>query len=297
MSRVPSLVLLLVCLVPSGAFAQTSPLGALSAVHDACASIGQSRHADLYTVDVDPGWRFESAEEGTLYVDTRRNLTALDGQVSILVSGFDPIGFEADGEQVGRLRDLQEAGARLRLGFFLGFDNPTRQPCLVRNEHAVTIVRADLATAELVSSTGEVITRAETDRLAAWQDDHDALTIPGEGPRGAVGQARFADGQSPPDTWQRALAAQGVRNRFGRCHGEGVQRGAAAEGQVVVRLNIETRTGRIRRADVALSSLGDTDEAECIARSLGGHVSLPAGPSSWQAEVVDLSVPVRLAAD
>ncbi len=123
MSRVPFVAVLLVCLAPAGAFAQTSPLGALSAVHDACASIGARAHADLYTVDVDSGWRFGTAEDGTLYVDTRRNLSALDGRVSILVSGFDPIGFEADGEQVARLRELQEAGAWLRLGFFLGFDN------------------------------------------------------------------------------------------------------------------------------------------------------------------------------
>jgi hypothetical protein len=75
-----------------------------------------------------------------------------------------------------------------------------------------------------------------------------------------------------------------------------VARGVPPDGQVVVRLNVETRSGRIRRADVAITSI-DPDESECIARALGTGASLPPGPTSWGADVVDLSVPVRLAAD
>jgi hypothetical protein len=76
-----------------------------------------------------------------------------------------------------------------------------------------------------------------------------------------------------------------------------VRRGATEQGQVVVRLNIETRTGTIRRSDVALSSIGDNTEAECIAQAVGTGSTLTPGPNTWQAEFVDLSVPVHLVAD
>ena len=106
------------------------------------------------------------------------------------------------------------------------------------------------------------------------------------------------DPRAPGRVWHLPTAAKlTTREAIARCHAEGVARGAAHEGRVVVRLNVETRTGRVRRADVALSSLGDTEEAECIARALGSSSSLGPGPSGWQADVVDLSVPVRLVTD
>lgn len=294
MRRGLSLLILLVAL-PGSALADANALENLAAVHGACEAAREPTSSRLYVIEVDPGWELAARRGDRVPVSTRRNLMALDGRVSLLISGLEPVAFEAD-EAVGRaLRDAAAAGARLKLGFFLGFDDPGRQPCLVRGQHAVTIVRVDLAFAELVSSADERVARAETDRLRAWLDDREALAIPGEGPRGAVGEARFPNGTAAPEAWQRALAA--ARPGIARCHAEGVARGATPEGQVVVRLNVEARTGDVRRADVALSSVGDGAEAECIARALGSGVALGAGPSNWQAQFVDLAVPVRLVVD
>jgi hypothetical protein len=267
-------------------------LTSVPAVHAACEATRQQDRSPLYVLEVD--YRLgPDPDGGRVLVDTRRNLPALEGHVSLLLTGLEPIAFEATDAEATALREAAEAGARLRLGFFLGFDEPTRSACLVRSVHGVTIVRADLAFAELVRD-GERLARMETDRLRAWLDDQEDLAIPGQGPRGAVGDASFDNAQPPPEAWQRALQASGVRARIAQCHAEGVARGAAPEGQVVVRLNVEARTGRIRRADVAISSIGDAGEGECIARALGSGVQLSAAPASWQAEVVDLSVPVRL---
>jgi hypothetical protein len=285
--------------IPATASADGRPLATLDAVHEACAEAREAVHPELYVLELDAGWRFapHRPRADELPVDTRRNLRALDGRVSVLLTGFEPVGFDADEAQARALREAARAGTTLRIGFFLGFDEPRRAPCVVRNRHAVTIVRADLAFAELVSSAGERVARTETDRLRAWTDDREALAIPGEGPRGAVGEARFSNGTAAPASWQQALANPELRGAVAQCHAAGVQRGAAGDGQVVVRLNVETRTGRVRRADVALSSLGDDEEAECLARAVGRHAGLGPGPSSWQAEFVDLTVPLRLAAD
>jgi len=247
----------------------------------------------LYVVEVQDGWTFGDLSEGQLAVNTGRNFRALEGHVSLLVPRDEQLGFEASSDDEASLR---EANGRLRVGFFLGFDDRGRQPCLVRNRFAVTIVRADVAYLELVDAAGASLARAETDRLRAWTDDQERLTIEGEGPRGAVGDPQFSNGTEPTEAWQRALAAPSLRAPIGRCHAAGVARGAAEEGQLMIRLNVETRTGRVRRADVALSSLGDREEAECIAQALGS-VSLPRGPTSWQAEFVDLTVPVRVVVD
>jgi len=285
--------LALLCAVPGVARADAEALDSLEAVHEACETARDAGRARLFEIEVESGWRFGAVRDGRLIVDTGRNFRAADGHVSLLVPREERLGFEvADGGEA-----LRGADARMRVGFFLAFDDRHRQPCLVRNRFAVTIVRTDVAYLELVDASGQRLARTETDRLAAWQDDAEALAIAGEGPRGAVGAARFGDGTAPPDSWQSALAEADTRARIAQCHAEGIQRGAAPDGQVVVRLNVETRTGRIRRADVALSSVGDDDEAECIARSVAATASLPPGPASWTAPVVDLSVPVRVVSD
>ncbi len=280
--------------LPRAARAQDE-LASVADVHAACEDARMRARPELYVMEVAHHLGRYRAEPGLLFVDTRRNLSAFDGHVSVLISGLEPIAVEATAEPAESLRSA--AGAHLRVGFFLGFDDRMRQPCVVRNAHAVTIVRADLAFAELVDETGERLARMETDRLRAWLDDQSALGIPGEGPRGAVGEASF-DGQiAPPDSWQRSLETASIRAQIAQCHAQGIARGAATEGEVVVRLNVETRTGRVRRSDVAISSLGDVEEGECIAHAIGAGAQLPAGPSSWQTEVTDLSVPVRLTAE
>jgi hypothetical protein len=62
---------------------------------------------------------------------------------------------------------------------------------------------------------------------------------------------------------------------------------------VVVRARLDGRTGRFTESEVAMSDLGDADEATCIATALRA-VSLPPGTADW-ARVVDVTVPVRLA--
>lgn len=274
-------------------------LEALPRVHEACLSARQRTRPRLYVMDIEPGWRFGHRRQngGALPIDSQRNLVALDGRVSILFSGLETVSFEAETDEAAEaLRVAAHAGARLRIGFFLGFDDPARQPCLVRGAHSITIVRADLAFAELVSSADERIARTETDRFSSWSDDTEQLAIPGDGPRGAVDVARFVDGQDAPETWVRALRAASARGAIAQCHVAGIAHGASPEGEVVVRLNVETRTGRVRRADVALSSIGNTPEAECVARALG-TLTMPAGPPEWRAEVVDVSATVRLTAE
>lgn len=295
MNRLAAFALLCALALPVSARADAEQLSSLNAVHRACETSRERSRPRLYELEVQYRLGIYHEDTGRLLVDTHRNLSALDGRVQLLISGLERVGFDVEPEQSEQLREAARAGARLRIGFFLGFDDPDRAPCLVRNAHAVTIVRADLAYAELVSSAGERVVRSESDRLRAWMDDQGALAIPGEGPRGAVGTASFDNAQPPPEAWQRAVSSAGVRARIAQCHAEGVARGAAEEGEVVVRMNIEARTGRVRRADVAISSLGENTEAECIARAIGS-TQLPPGPAGWP-EAVDLSVPVRVTTD
>lgn len=287
---------LVTALAPRVVHAQTE-LRQLEAVHEACEEARRRARKKLYVLVADEvRLRAYDSQDELLTIDTRRNLRALEGRVSVLLSGLEPITFEVQPERARELMQATARGATLRLGFFLGFDDATRQPCVRRGPHAVTVLRADLAFAELSSRGGEQLARMETDRLRAWLDDEERRAIPGEGPRGVVETARFDNATPAPENWQRALESAAIRERLGHCHAEGVARGAAAEGRVIVRLNIETRTGRIRRADVALSTLGDEGDGQCIARALGSAELAP-GPASWRAEVVDLTVPVRLASD
>ena len=53
----------------------------------------------------------------------------------------------------------RERGARLRLGFFIGFDEPDRTACLLRSRHAVTTVRMDVAYVELVARDGTILAK------------------------------------------------------------------------------------------------------------------------------------------
>jgi hypothetical protein len=268
-------------------------LGSLQEVHAACQESMEGGRRELYELRVDPGWRFESfdAEGERLSVDTRRNLRAVDGRVSLLVAGLEPVGFEADADQAENLRTVASGETALVVGFFLGFDEPTRRPCLLRGAHGVTIVRVDLAYAELQTVEGERLTRTETDRLRAWNDDDSE--IPGHGPRGRLRPALFEGGAPVPESWSRALERASLGEALGRCHAGGIERGGAGRGSVVVRLNVESRSGRVRRADVALSAIGDDEAAECVAREVGRGLRLPPGPSSFPA-TVDLAVPVEL---
>jgi hypothetical protein len=184
------------------------------------------------------------------------------------------------------------------LGFFLGFDEPDRTACLIRSRHAVSTIRMDVAFVELVRNDGTVIAREDTDRYRAWQDDAEHTAVPGEGPRAQLGAPTTTNGPVP-EAWERSVASAStgpMGRTLAECHRDGVARGADAQGRVVVRVRVEGRTGRVVESELAVSNIGDTAEAECMARALR-DLSLPPATGDFASRTVDLQVPIRLAAD
>jgi hypothetical protein len=320
------------------------PLRDLGAVTAACEEAQSDGPRRLYVVEIPAGaWRFGSmaldpaplsaassepsqssepadradaardAEAGTLFVDTRANLRALGGRVALMPAGLEPIGFRVTRARGRQLELARREGASLRLGFFLGQDDRDRTLCVVRPAGGQTLVRAEIAFAELVRPDGSVVAREDTERLRALVDDDAPDRIPGSGPRARV-DPPYATRGAVPDAWRQALVAAGqpgasVARALAACHAEGVARGAAEHSRVVVRL-AAIRGGAVRRAEVELADNGDEAEAQCVARAIGA-ATLPAlGPGAWgqtaataggaagqgpgDAELV-LSVPVRLA--
>lgn len=267
----------------------------------ACRQASEPGRRRLYVARVAPRrWRFGSyqARERFLPVEARSGLKILGGAARLLPAGLEPIGFVARSERAGKLRKAGR-GAFLRLGFFLGYDNHHRSACLVQTEFGVTTARVDVAFVELVSPDGRVLAREDTERLRAWLDDIERDGVPGSGPRGALGAALRASGSgAAPNSWQRTLqhAHEGpLGPALSACHREGIARGGAKHGRVVVRLEVEASSGRILESRSQLSSLGSR-EAECVAGALQKHLRLapldrPSGPP------IALSVPVRLTTD
>ncbi len=289
----PLLVALLAS--PASADERGRTLETLPELHRACREAEAPGRRALYAIELPPGsWRLGDYVEadGYLAVDTRRNLRAFGGAAELLPSNLEPIGFVATPRRARALRRAAEAGATLRIGFFLGFDEPERTLCLIRPAVGVTTVRMDVAFAELVGGDGRVIAREGGDRLRAWLDDAERDSVPGEGPRGAMGPASVSGGAGiAPESWQQAIAAANrgpVARAIGRCHAEGLGRGAAGSGDVIVRLTVDPATGEVRDAGVELSSIGDRREAQCVAESLRA-LRLPPGPGPTR-----ISLPVRL---
>jgi len=228
-------------------------------------------------------------------IDTRRNLRALRGALELYPSGMETVGFVASRDRAAELVEAVRAGARLRVGFFLGFDDPRATRCLLRPAAGVSTVRMDVAFIELLDPRGAVLAREDTDRLRAWLDDASG-DVPGEGPRAAVGTPFLVGraGQTPAP-WRQALegAARGPLGRaLGGCHASGIARGGEGAGQVVVRLTIDARSGAVQQSEVELSSVEDDEEATCIARAFSSFSFSPA-PELW-GPPVSLSVPIRL---
>jgi hypothetical protein len=283
-------------------FALVSPVRAdelrladLEAVHAACRASEGGVNAELYSVLVDGPWRFGSADEEFLPVDTARNLRAFSGSVQLLPSHMEEIGFLASEERARTLEEARAQGAQLRVGFFLGFDDPERSSCLVRPRAAVTMVRMDVAYLEIVGADGSVIAREDTERYRSWHDDAERTTIPGEGPRARVEPASIGSATAP-EVWQRAIAsaaATTLGTNLSRCHREGIARGAETEATIRVRLTVEGRTGHVTGSGVEIANVGDTDEIECIETALE-HVELGAGPGDLASRTVELVVPISL---
>ncbi len=284
----------------STASAQSSdrPLGSLDALQTACrAADEEGNTSTLYSVMIDGAWRFEERDEDFLPLDTRRNLRAFAGSVELLPSHMEMIGFVANDTRSAQLESARSSGAHLRVGFFLGFDDPERSSCLIRPRAGVTLVRMDVAFIEIVDASGGTVAREDTERFRSWQDDADRAGIPGTGPRAAVGAASFSDGSAVPDSWARAIRTAGagaLSRTLGRCHAAGVTRGASPDATIRVRLHVEGRTGRVTESSVEIANIGDTDEVDCIVEAVS-HVDLPAGSGDVATRAVDLSIPVTLA--
>ncbi len=273
-------------------------LASLDAVQGACRAADQDGNTtSLYSVTVDGPWRFDSRDEDFLPLDTRHNLRAFSGSVELLPSHMEMIGFVASAARTAELEAARASGARLRVGFFLGFDDPERSSCLIRPRAGVTLVRMDVAFIELVDATGALVAREDTERYRSWHDDEGREGIPGTGPRAAVGTPSLSDGAAVPDGWTRAFRTAGagaLARTLGRCHAEGVTRGASPDATIRVRLGVEGRTGRVTESSVEIANVGDTVEVDCIVDAVA-HVDLPAGSGEVAGRSVDLSIPITLA--
>lgn len=294
-------LLALLLSLPASAAAQDVPLLSAADVATACEAASAGEHDRLYSIVLDRGWRFDSlvlelGDDGSvttsyLPVDTHRNLRALRGRVEVMPAGLETISFVATGARRDELEAARTNGALLRVGFFLGFDEPERSACLVRGARAISLVRMDVAFLELVDREGRVLAREDTDRFTSWSDDHGRSAVPGSGPRAVVGEASTTTGRVPP-SWQGALSSPELSSALGRCHEAGVGRGADGEASVRVRVSVE-RGGRIAESTVELANVGDDDELRCIEEALRA-ITLPAGPPELPARL-DVLVPIRLA--
>ena len=275
--------------------ADDHPLTNFDAVQAACRASEGGVNAELYSVLLDSPWRFGPGDEEFLPVDTARNLRAFSGAVQLLPSHMEEIGFVANDERAATLEAARSQGAALRVGFFLGFDDPERSSCLLRPRAAVTMVRMDVAFLELIGADGAVIAREDTERYRSWHDDAERTAIPGTGPRARV-EAATLGGSPGPETWQRALAAAAtgaLGTALATCHRDGIARGAEAESTIRVRLTVEGRTGHVTDSGVEIANVGDTDEITCIEAALQ-HVELGAGPAEVLSRTVELVVPISL---
>lgn len=270
----------------------------LADLHRACRTEPNGRRHALYAVDVGPGgWSFGSYERSArmLPLAVRRNLRAFGGAAELFPARMESVGFVAGPNRARVLAGLEGAGAALRVGFFLGFDDPVSTRCLVRPAAGVTTVRMDIAFIEVIDGDGRLIAREDTDRLRAWLDDLERDGIAGTGPRGEARAPMLVGGRVvTPAAWIETFGAAN-RAELGRalaqCHADGIERGAEGTGQVVVRLVVDPQTGRVEQRELELSSLDDRREAQCIVDAVGAVVLPPATVTTPRAA---LSVPVHL---
>jgi len=284
---------------PGRAHAEGAPLASVAALHDACRRSVGDGDRELFVVAIPTGgWSFGAYDQADSFLplDSRRNFRTFRGAVELFPSRLETVGFVAT---PGRARELAAARARgaiLRLGFFLGFDDARRSACLIRPAAGVTTVRFDLAFVELTDARSRVLAREDSDRLRGWIEEREQDAIAGTGPRGVLGTPSTAVGEVP-GSWRDAIgraSAGPLARTIATCHAQGIRHGAAATGEVVVRLVVDPR-GAVRSADVELTSIGDADDAACIAHAVAASVQLPPDPAV-RGDMA-LSVPVRLAAD
>ena len=284
------LVPAIACLLFAAGVARTAtaraetPLRSLAELKEACREAREPGRRSLYVVQLGQ-YRFGRAtEDGFLPIDTRHNLRAFGGAAALFPSDLEPIGFRASEERQRALREARRAGAKLRVGFFLGFDGEG-QPCVLRASVSVSTVRMDVAFVELVDSRGRVIARDDTERLRAWRDDEALDRIEGEGPRVAVEDPWVRQGTVPAEA---VAALRAVAPALGRCHARNIANGGERQGRVLVQVQVVG--GRIREASVAFTTFGEEALGECVVRVLQ-RVSLPATTTAT------FTIPLRFVAD
>lgn len=281
---------------PSAVAAQDQPLVDLAAVHAACrAADDEGVHDHLYSLVLDGAASLvprEGDEEGEILytIPDARSLRAMGGSVQLVPSHLEPIAFVANAERARALDVARAHGARVRIGFFLGFDEPERRACLVRASQAVTAVRIDVAFVELIEADGSVVAREDHDRLRAWSDD--ANRSASREPEASVG-APTTNGQPAPEAWTRALRTSAVTRQLLACHVAGVANGASREAMVQVRLRVDARAGHIDDAVIEVGNVGNDEENACLLRAVRA-VELAGVPSAGGN--VDVRVPVQLRA-
>ena len=255
------------------------PIRDLAELHTACRDAELPGRRKLYAVEV-PQARFEPyyEEDGALVLDTRRNFRVLRGTAEIFASNLEPIAFVANAR---RADELARRGRSLRVGFFLGFDESHRRPCLIRSAVSVTMVRADLAFVELLDAEGEVVAREDTDRLRAWQDDLERDGIPGQGPRAAVLHPSSVRGGTLPEPYVRALSTEALRNRLSAC---ARQRNETGDAQVVAVLQVGA-DGSVAQVEVELSSARSQAVEACVVDALRSARFAPGAPTRLRAPV------------
>ena len=280
--------------------AQDRHLEALTAIHDACAQAEAGENDVLYSVLLDGPTQLEviaGVEEGEVVfaVTGVRNLRAFDGRVQFVPSHLERVGFIAGGERAQTLEVARARGVRVRLGFFLGFDQPERRACLVRPPQSVTAVRADIAFVEMIDADGSVLAREDNDRLRAWNDDparqrqDDAAGVVVGPPTANI---------TLPEPWTRAFRTAGITRALLACHAAGVEReasapgsGASDEAMAQVRMRVDARTGHIEDAVVEVGNVADEAENTCIVAALR-EATLPA--IGGEGRIVEVRIPVRL---
>jgi len=286
----------LMCAPCAGAAAQDEPLETLASVHAACRSADEDGvHDRLFSLVLDGAAApvpTEGPEEGeTLYsITDARSLRAMSGAVQLVPAHLEPISFVANAERARSLEVARARGARVRVGFFLGFDEPERRACLVRAAQSVTAVRIDVAFVELIDTDGSVLAREDHDRLRAWNDDTDRNAAPEA--QASVGAPTSSVGPLP-EAWGRSLRAPALGRELLACHVAGVGRGAARQAMVQVRLRVDGRTGRVDDAVIEVGNVGDEQENACLVAALRG-AQLPSLPGATAS--IDVRVPVQLRA-
>lgn len=278
----------------SRACAQERALTDLTAVRGACqAADDEGVHDRLYAMLLDRAASLEvrpgQAEGLTHYVlQGARNLRALGGAVQLVPSHLEPIVLVANEAMTRAIEVARARGVRVRLGFFLGFDEPDRRACLVRARQAVTTVRVDVAFVELLDATGAVVAREDHDRLRAWSDD--PARSEARGPEARVG-APSVGNAAAPEAWARALRAPALAQQLLACHVAGLERGVPRDAMVQARLRVEARTGRVEAAAIEVGNVADVEENVCLVAALGG-LTLP--PIASATGTLELRVPVFL---